>query len=142
MKDYLPLVLLFFAATIFITGIVGACPTPPHYVRILILDDGIDECGSSVHFNQQGAQVTAIQDDHQGFEWLYFMGLFQEPPGKFIVENQTGITNGWGFVELPLYQAVRYNISVTTASGKKGFFRIYPSDNDYIFYMGHGMGRR
>jgi hypothetical protein len=67
---------------------------------------------------------------------LAMMGMVYTHEYDTSVPQETGITDDEGVVVLPLYDIIKYNVTVNRDNKPEFSFLIIPSENDYRIYLG------
>jgi len=67
---------------------------------------------------------------------LWIIGINEHNPPLSELHAQLGITDENGFVGIPLYHSLKYNLTIIRENQPNKHFLIIPSDINYILYLG------
>jgi len=115
------IVLLF----LFLVPVATACPLQmfPHMVKFTIVDNG--------NFSsEETVTVSPVAETYSSAIFEMF-GIF---PVNTAIGDPLVVYTDNGTVVLPLFKAVKYNVTITNSDGDHVFF-IYPRESDYIIWV-------
>jgi hypothetical protein len=147
MKLTLILPILLLSGLTIISSVL-ACSTGPYYTGFTLLEQ--NSTAPHDRFIKPGEQfqlfdpvtnatITATPTKPNTAPWILKMLGFKQEDSNDIISSVpvvSGITDDKGFVMLPTYHTVKYNLTIQRENKSDYSLLIYPSENDYTLYLG------
>ena len=80
--------------------------------------------------------VIATPIELSNYSWLERFGIKQPETVITDIPISSGVTDNRGFIELQMYDLIKYNLTIKRENGSDTNLIIYPTDNYYVIYLG------
>ena len=119
---------------------VYACPMDcgyPFATQFRVLEQHTGQYGFDDTIPVANATVTATPIQPSNLDLWIFSMFGVKMADVTNVSPESGVTDKDGLVDLPLYQAICYNVTVIKPDGKTSVMRLFPHEGDtYNIFLG------